>query len=46
MIPGAVDGSVGRFDQMTQPPSFGSVLGMGDGEGEVVGLGVSSGSIF
>jgi hypothetical protein len=46
MIPGAVDGSVGRFDQMTQPPSFGSVLGMGDEGGEVVGLGVSSGSIF
>lgn len=45
-MPGAVDGSVGRFDQMTQPPSFGSVLGMGDEGGEVVELGVSSGSIF
>lgn len=37
MIPGAVDGSVGRFDQMTQPPSFGSGLGMGEEGGEVVG---------
>lgn len=49
MIPGAVLGSEGRFDQMTQPPSFGSVLGMGDGGGEVGGAGVSSaamGSIF
>jgi hypothetical protein len=24
MMPGAVDGSEGRFDQMTQPPSLGS----------------------
>lgn len=46
MIPGAVDGSVGRFDQMTQPPSLGSVLGIGDEGGEVDGLGISSGSIF
>lgn len=46
MIPGAVDGSVGRFDQMTQPPSLGSVVGMGDEGVEVIELGVSSGSIF
>jgi len=29
MIPGAAEGSEGRFDQMTQPPSFGSVVGRG-----------------
>lgn len=27
MIPGAAEGSEGRFDQMTQPPSLGSVVG-------------------
>jgi len=29
MIPGAAEGSEGRFDQMTQPPSFGSLVGRG-----------------
>lgn len=36
MIPGAAEGSEGRFDQMTQPPSFGSVFGRGEDMGDEV----------